>query len=133
VLTLGLLAVTLTACGHDGNALPSDAAALMRAQIANARAAAAEGQYTDAISNVREVERVVADLRARHDIAPARADEIEAAAAALGAALQRYVAPTTTTTTTTTVPTTAPPAPKPDAGPGHERPPKHHGPGPKGD
>jgi hypothetical protein len=97
-----LVLAPLSACGTEHPALTESAATTLAAQVAEARAAAASGDYDQASELLDQVDGTVAELRATGEISDARADDVLGATGAARDALTAYAATTTTASTTTT-------------------------------
>src|SRR5262245_21481683 len=115
------VAVVCAACG-GGRSLSAGGSAMLQAQVAAARQAAAAGDYQGALSRLATIRASVFVLRSNNDVSDRRAHEILDAVTASEAALGKLATTTTTMTTTTTTPTQ-----------GHDRPGRKHGRGDQGD
>jgi hypothetical protein len=94
------VAAALAACGDPERQISEDGAAALGARVADARAAAAAGDYARAADALDEIDAAVDDLVSQNDISAERAAEVSSAVAAVRGAL----APFQTTTTVTTEP-----------------------------
>jgi hypothetical protein len=100
VLVAIVVAAALAACGDPERQISAEGAAALGAQLADARAAAAAGDYARAADVLDEIDAAVDDLVSQNDISAERAAELSSAVAAARGAL----APFQTTTTVTTEP-----------------------------
>lgn len=108
LLVAVVVAAALASCGDPERQISEDGAAALGARLADARAAAAAGDYARTADVLDEIDAAVDDLERQNDISAERAGEVSAAVAAVRGAL----APFQTTTTVTTEP---PPPPPDDA------------------
>jgi hypothetical protein len=111
VVAAVLLVLFAGACGDNGTEITQDGSKLLHAQIAGARAAAAQGDYARAKAGLRAVETTVSELRKREWVTDRKAAEILAAVGATEDALAPYMTAVVATPTTS-----APPPTKQDTG-----------------
>jgi hypothetical protein len=116
-MAVGALLLCVSCSHSSSQALSTNGARLLQAEVAAARLAAEQGDYVRSAAEIKTIETTVGSLQSQRLIASDRAAEVLRAAATVRSAL---TALTTTSTTTGPAATLPPPTPPPhEHGKGH--------------